>query len=115
MCGVSRDRRITLLLLVGVSALVGLIWCANAEVRAGHPLQWVFAAVVAGVILWTIVVEWFVVHVFDGMRTAERGHRVREGRCLECGYLLRGVVGDVCPECGNRPPSPNDVGYVHLD
>lgn len=24
-----------------------------------------------------------------------------DGRCLECGYSLRGQKGNICPECGN--------------
>ena len=29
-----------------------------------------------------------------------RWHRVRNGRCIECGYDLRGLRSDRCPECG---------------
>jgi hypothetical protein len=33
--------------------------------------------------------------------------RLREGRCLACGYDLRGNPGAVCPECGMRAMQKN--------
>lgn len=36
------------------------------------------------------------------MLAGVRGRRVRAGVCPECRYDLRGLVGDVCPECGGR-------------
>lgn len=33
-------------------------------------------------------------------RSAEGERRWREGRCVACGYSLRGNVSGTCPECG---------------
>ncbi len=32
----------------------------------------------------------------------------RKGYCWSCGYSLRGLTSDRCPECGNvrKPPEP---------
>ena len=33
--------------------------------------------------------------------TDTRGHRLRHGLCLACGYDLTGNVSGTCPECGS--------------
>lgn len=33
---------------------------------------------------------------------SERRTRAREGCCKICGYCLKGLVSDTCPECGTR-------------
>ena len=34
------------------------------------------------------------------LRTIRNYERMRNGQCRKCGYLLRGNVSGVCPECG---------------
>lgn len=47
---------------------------------------------------------------YPGVATAiqrvRAARRVRLGRCVHCGYDLRGSAGEVCPECG-RPLAPH--------
>lgn len=33
-------------------------------------------------------------------RTLMRKHRFSVGHCRSCGYSLRGLAGNICPECG---------------
>lgn len=55
-----------------------------------------------GMLFWVVLVERFLLPVWEGMRDAERKYRLRRGLCLKCGYDLR-ASGDRCPECGTTP------------
>jgi hypothetical protein len=66
-----------------------------------------------GIPVWTRV-TWLVLAVLQYAaigyyldRRQLRRRRVREGRCLRCGYDLRGSPGPRCPECGTQfdPPA----------
>lgn len=35
--------------------------------------------------------------------------RICVGRCVDCGYILKGLPGRVCPECGRAFVSPADI------
>jgi hypothetical protein len=57
-----------------------------------------------------IVPEWALIAVFlvwpamwarGVLRRRRRGRWAREGRCIKCGYDLRGSAGR-CPECGEK-------------
>jgi hypothetical protein len=63
-------------------------------------------AMIAGIftVAWIL---WIVVPIRRGMWEAEREHRLRFGLCLQCGYNLRGTLGQ-CPECG-APRAPAEV------
>lgn len=39
--------------------------------------------------------------------------RPRRGRCYWCNYNLRGLAGDICPECG-EPHTPRDADGFRL-
>lgn len=39
----------------------------------------------------------------------KRRRRVRTWRCVQCGYDLRGLSGEVCPECGAGNPMCGDA------
>ena len=41
-----------------------------------------------------------------GPFTARRMIRRKRGRCLKCGYDLRGADHEACPECGVSLPQP---------
>lgn len=47
--------------------------------------------VIYAVLLWLLTLAPF---------TARRMIRHKQGRCIKCGYDLRGTEHDVCPECG---------------
>ncbi len=55
---------------------------------------------IAAAIAVFLVALRFVGNVLIGMREAERDYRLRVGRCLSCGYRLRGNHSGRCPECG---------------
>ena len=64
-------------------------------------------------ITWIIFPLWFPTAILAGSCGAalfvgpvRRWVRVRTGRCVECGYSLRGNRSGRCPECG--PPCPSD-------
>jgi hypothetical protein len=101
-----------------------LFWGAFAfllahEISGGAPVGPLFlSAFAAGgaavtVLFWAVLVERFLIPVWQGMQDAERKYRLRRRLCLTCGYDLR-ASGDCCPECGTprpgvRPaPQPTD-------
>ncbi len=45
----------------------------------------------------------FALLVMYAAGAARRRYRRRRGRCIACGYDLRGLSGAVCPECGSPP------------
>jgi len=50
--------------------------------------------------LWAVSVILLLQPVLVGYRLAVRKHRARTGKCVGCGYDLRGNVSKRCPECG---------------
>lgn len=53
---------------------------------------------VVGIALW--ILFRFFQEIFAGMRETEMSYRLKEHRCLSCGYRLIGNVSGTCPECG---------------
>lgn len=53
---------------------------------------WAFLAVALGWAVWA----WRGKH--------RSGSSVEEDRCAACGYVLKGLIGPVCPECGRQRP-----------
>lgn len=51
---------------------------------------------IANTAVWTLA--WFA--ALMTITFARRFNRLRTNRCLECGYDLRGISTEVCPECG---------------
>ena len=50
--------------------------------------------------IWLEFVIWMILCARHRIRAHERKARETEGRCLACGYDLKGVESAVCPECG---------------
>lgn len=50
---------------------------------------------------WTLELLLLVPPLLDWRRRLRRGRRLRAGRCVECGYNLKGSAGQ-CSECGTR-------------
>ena len=59
--------------------------------------------IIAGVAAFTL----FGLLVGREWRRRKRRKRVRQGRCLHCGYVLHGVEGVLCPECGKNTQPEN--------
>lgn len=49
---------------------------------------------------WVVVVHRLVRPFLRGMKEAKDEYHLRVGRCLNCGYSLRGNQSGICPECG---------------
>lgn len=82
---------------------------------AGHALLLIGGAMSVGLPGQVIDGEW-VVHVlwFTPSAVAIVAQLLlpafspdKAGRCATCGYLLKGLPGPNCPECGKRLPSPH--------
>lgn len=74
---------------------------ASEDVSGSYYAPWRFGQVfvwrlVASVMIWFGVLLWARVL----MRRAMRRFYANRGRCVECGYDLRGASGTVCSECG---------------
>jgi hypothetical protein len=52
--------------------------------------------------VWTII-AFAALSLFGVKRTLRGAWWHRRGRCRRCGYLLRGINGLICPECGFTP------------
>ena len=55
------------------------------------PFGFAINTVIYAALLWSLLLGPFVLR---------RYHRAKYGRCLKCGYDLRGTDHEVCPECG---------------
>ena len=103
----TRRQRHNLLATLFFGAICAIILPPVVGIYFRTSVLLIFFGLIGMVGVWYGVVESFLVHVFDGMNETELKHRTREGRCLACGYRLRGITSDVCPECGTaRPVSP---------
>jgi membrane protein YdbS with pleckstrin-like domain len=89
-----RDGAIALFLVSTVAIALIELWLVDGPVWAlvivGVPLA------VAGLVLAPFIRQ--------GYREERRSDRLKTGRCLACGYSLRGNVSGVCPECGAPVP-----------
>lgn len=65
----------------------------NVGVAVGVP-YWFVALVAGGVATWSLRSAWAAVRSW---------RRVKQGRCVQCGYDLR-ATPDRCPECGTESP-----------
>jgi len=64
------------------------------------------ATIVLGLALLVPAIVIFLLSVREGYDEAERRDRRANGRCLGCGYRLKGNVTGICPECGMEIGSP---------
>lgn len=57
------------------------------------------------IVNWAVwaVIAFAVVSSFGAVRSIRGAWRIRRGQCRRCGYLLRGIHGSTCPECGFTP------------
>ena len=90
--------------LLALLVAAGLVATAVGGATVGWPtvlLALWGCALLGGVcfLFWVLVFDRFLLPVRDGMRDAEREHRVRRGLCPSCAYDLRATPGR-CPECG---------------
>ncbi len=69
---------------------------ALAEARRSIPLEPVPVGFVLNTVFYAVVVT----TIIYGPNTVRRFTWARRGRCLGCGYDLRGTEHEVCPECG---------------
>jgi len=70
------------------------VWLAARPILPGFIINTFFYAAI-----------WFV--LFFAIGFAKRTIRKKRGRCVKCGYDLRGTSGGGCPECGwNRQEEP---------
>ena len=56
----------------------------------------------SGVIINTLIYAAVLWLLLRGLPAVRRAARAFNGRCIHCGYDLRGCGGAVCPECGGR-------------
>lgn len=68
--------------------------------RIGELVVSVHAGVLAGVLLLVAAAVGF----GPARRVLQRRYRIQSNLCLHCGYKLKGVEGDYCPECGAKRP-----------
>jgi hypothetical protein len=66
------------------------------------PLSPMWGGVAADVLVHAAIWMAVFVGIRAAMTNAVVGRRRRGGRCLACGYDLRGISGDACPECGRE-------------
>ena len=76
-----------------LAALCVLFLCPQAAPGA-------IARVVLALALLVPAAVTFSLSVREGYDQAEREDRKETGRCLVCGYKLKGNVSGICPECG---------------
>jgi Flp pilus assembly protein TadB len=85
-----RDRAIALFLVSTVVLALIDLW------RLDGPI-WALVIVAAPIALAGLALAPF---IRQGYRQERRADRLKSGRCLACGYSLRGNTSGVCPECG---------------
>lgn len=99
-----RKRWVRAILFIwGLAPLILLVFAARGARHADSLfilwfLIWMLSAVVWGLL-------GFIFGIKEGYVEAERDYRKQTGRCAQCGYILRGNVSAVCPECGT-PVAP---------
>lgn len=61
------------------------------------------------IIILTFIVLYAAWMITEMVRKRRR-RRVQQGRCLHCGYILHGIKGVICPECGKntQPENPGN-------
>ncbi len=85
-------------------AVLSLLWLrgnvALAQAIVDHRLPWAIVVGVASNVLIPAAIA-YVVHL---RRVQRRLRRYARGECVACGYGLRGIETDRCPECGTAVP-----------
>jgi hypothetical protein len=69
----------------------------SATILSGAAGRLVLLVLAPAAAVW---LAWLGLVAAKELSDARRGPRRRAGRCLTCGYSLRGNVSGVCPECG---------------
>ncbi len=59
-----------------------------------------------GVLTWHAIVMSGTLNRASSLRAIRLG---KAGRCVKCFYDVRGIVGDVCPECGETIRNPSGI------
>ena len=85
------------LFAIGAYALIGIL-LLFASAPPGRPS----AAAWGAFLLPTVLLGGSGLDLYKQYRALWRERRRSQGRCVCCGYSLRGNVSGVCPECGNR-------------
>jgi len=88
----------TVTLWIPVAALSVLLLIYNPRMVAheGVVLMLVILLLCMAIVVWHVVF-WRLMQAWDADNPALAG----QGSCIECGYSLRGLHGEVCPECGH--------------
>ncbi len=77
------------------SAVVTVIEFKNVKLAHGP----IWSGLAINTLFYTVVI-WLLWSTPFAVRQCIHWHRVRHGKCVKCGYDLRGAEHDVCPECG---------------
>lgn len=90
----------------GLSWVLVLVWFVLLVLFApGRLISPVVLAALTGVLVMSV---FFDAPKLRELRTNVRGQISAAGLrlCMACGYDLRGVEGDACPECGGQSHDP---------
>lgn len=100
-----------------LAAFVGLAWLAAGPLGYRRPYEWwmhfLFGLVTLPFIAANAIVVQLIVDEYFG--NGRHARWLREGRCGECGYNLKGNVSGVCPECGMDVPESGSADRSNSD
>jgi hypothetical protein len=94
------------LFAIGAYALVGILLLFGSAPPGRPPGAAGWALLFPAVLLAGSGLD-----LYKQYRTLWRERRRSQGRCVCCGYSLRGNVSGVCPECGTRISHPSQTGH----